>query len=311
MSEMVTPTSDQLTLLPEEPPAFTLERVQLDTLPSDEDLVGPPPDASLVASIRRLGVLQPVLLMRSPEDVLTVVEGKRRVKASRAAGRVDIPAWVAAMDEMTPHALTLIAHATRRANPAADLDAIERLLAMGASERDIARETGLRIPTLRQRLRLLDLDPALREGLRRGVVSATVAEQAAKLPVSVQERLAAKLDSEGTLTAEDVDSQRRVRAVTATAAFPFALVASTPGANDVGSCVPDAWGTSDGAQDRTRAHSCDPAALLAMIARNLRIVLPSSVLLVPDGPDRLVVRASDHALSVTVAVLVEPPAPAA
>jgi len=308
---MVTPTIDQLTLLPEEPPAFTLERVQLDTLPSDEDLVGPPPDASLVASIRRLGVLQPVLLMRSPEDVLAVVEGKRRVKASRAAGRGDIPAWVAPMDEMTPHALTLIAHATRRANPAADLDAIERLLAMGASERDIARETGLRIPTLRQRLRLLDLDPALREGLRRGVVSATVAEQAAKLPISAQERLAAKLDSEGTLTAEDVDSQRRVRAVTATAAFPFALVSSTPGANDGGQSAPDALGTSDGGQDRTRAHSCDPAALLDMIARDLRIVLPPSVLLVPGGPNRLVVRASDNALSVTVAVLAEPPAPAA
>ena len=308
---MVMPTIDQLTLLPQEPPAFTLERVQLATLPPDDDLVGPPPDPSLVTSIRRLGVLQPVLLMRSPEDVLTVVEGKRRVKASRAAGRVDIPAWVAAMDEMTPHALTLIAHATRRANPAADLEAIERLLAMGASERDITRETGLRIPTLRQRLRLLDLDPALREGLRRGVVSATVAEQAAKLPLSAQERLAAKLDSEGTLTAEDVDRQRRVRAVTATAAFPFALVASTPGANDMGSSVPDVWDTSDGAQDRTRAHSCDPAALLAMIARDLRIVLPPTVLLVPDGPDRLVVRASDNALSVTVAVLAKPPAPAA
>jgi len=311
MREMVTPSIDQLTLLPEEPPAFALERVPLDTLPPDDDLVGPPPDPSLVASIRRLGVLQPVLLMRSPEDVLTVVEGKRRVKASRAAGRGDIPAWVAAMDEITPHALTLIAHATRRANPTADLEAIERLLAMGASERDIARETGLRMPTLRQRLRLLDLDPALREGLRRGVVSATVAEQAAKLPVSAQERLAAKLDSDGTLTAEDVDRQRRVRAVTATAAFPFALVASTPGANDVGRSVPDAWGASAGARGRTHDHSCDPAALLAMIARDLRIVLPPTVLLVPDGPDRLVVRASNHVLSVTVAVLVGPPAPAA
>lgn len=125
-------------------------------------------------------------------------------------------------------ALGLVTHGTRRDNPAAELDAIERLLALGASEQVIARETGLRLQTIRQRLRLGRLDHNLRQALRLGRLAVGVAEQAAKLPSATQQRLANRLAETGKVTSADVAAERQVRTQQATAALPFAFLTAVP-----------------------------------------------------------------------------------
>lgn len=79
----------QLPLLPERPPALgELVMVVLDRLPPDAELAGPPPSAALVESVRRWGVLEPLLVRavgggldyRNPD---TLVAGRRRLKAVR------------------------------------------------------------------------------------------------------------------------------------------------------------------------------------------------------------------------------------
>jgi ParB/RepB/Spo0J family partition protein len=252
----------QPTLLPEVPAQFVAEELPLDQLPPDEAIFGGAPAAALVASIRRDGVLQPVLLIRAYGDGYWIAEGRRRIKAARAAGRTTIPAWIADGDRAFAAVLGLVTHGTRRDNPAAEVDAIQRLLTLGADERTIARETGLRLATIRQRLRLLALDETLREALRRGKLAVGTAEHAAKLPAAAQRRLASRLDAGERLTETLVADERCAQRAASAIALPLALLTATPGADAL---APTA--------------RVDPARLLALVVEALRLRLGDDVAL--------------------------------
>ncbi len=220
------PSASTLSLFPQTPPELEPEEVALTDLPADAVLLGPPPGAALVASIRQCGVLQPVLVLRSPTGTLLVADGRRRVKAARVAALDTIPARVAPDDGSLGALLGLLTHGTRRDNPAAELDAIEHLLQAGASEPAIAHATGLSPTTIQRRLRLHHLAPALRDAYRQGHLTTSVAESAAKLPAPAQARLAMQLAEQGRLTGSDVADERRVRQEAAVAALPLALLAT-------------------------------------------------------------------------------------
>jgi hypothetical protein len=86
----VTSETAQLALLPEVPPVLgAIEDVPLDRLPPDGALAGPAPSPQLVESIRRWGVLEPVLVRAvggalAYDDPATLISGRRRIKAVRA-----------------------------------------------------------------------------------------------------------------------------------------------------------------------------------------------------------------------------------
>ena len=273
----------QPTLLPEVPAQFVAEELPLDQLPPDEAIFGGAPAAALVASIRRDGVLQPVLLIRAYGDGYWIAEGRRRIKAARAAGRTTIPAWIADGDRAFAAVLGLVTHGTRRDNPAAELDAIQRLLTLGADERTIARETGLRLATIRQRLRLLALDETLREALRRGKLAVGTAEHAAKLPAAAQRRLASRLDAGERLTETLVADERCAQRAAGAIALPLALLTATPGADEL---APTA--------------RVDSARLLALVIEALRLRLGDDVTL-EERPGAVQLRFPDGA-AYTVAV---------
>lgn len=129
---------EQPLLLPEEPLDVERLEVRLADLPPDQDLLGPAPDAALASSVRRLGVLQPILVARGADGTLRVVEGRRRIKAARAAGHATVPAIVATLSGAAPMALTLLVHASL--GPAGTLEAedIERVVAALVSVLDEA-----------------------------------------------------------------------------------------------------------------------------------------------------------------------------
>jgi hypothetical protein len=109
----------------------------------------------------------------------------------------------------------------RRPNPLTDLRAIEALVAAGANEEQIARELHLPIGTIRSRMRLAALIPALREAMEADRMSPTTGERAARLNVAQQESLLshANMDS-GRITMNDVSSLLRVRATEQIEALP-------------------------------------------------------------------------------------------
>lgn len=203
---------EQYQILPEERYRPHLEEIFLDTI-AGETLM---PEASFIESVRALGVIQPIAVIKAGTGY-RLVAGRRRLTAMKEVteqgewGRTTIPALVFPSD--TPisvaSAMALSENVQRRANPLTDLESIEALVQGGASLEGISRQLHLPLGTIRSRMRLGSLVPELREGLRNGQMAASTAERAARLDTMRQLRLAVIMVSEGRLTAGAVTESLR------------------------------------------------------------------------------------------------------
>jgi ParB family chromosome partitioning protein len=122
--------------------------------------------ATLIASIREHGVLQPVLVAETL-DGYQLIAGERRVRAASAAGLERIPAVVRELDDRSRLELALVENLQRE-----DLDPIEaangfrRLIDdFSFSHEDIAERVGRARSTVANTLRLLDLAPAVQAAI--------------------------------------------------------------------------------------------------------------------------------------------------
>ena len=122
--------------------------------------------ATLTASIREHGVLQPILVTETI-DGYRLVAGERRLRAAAAAGLDRIPAVIRQLDDRTQLEVALIENLQRE-----DLDAIEaargfrRLIDdFGFSQDDIAARVGRARSTVANTLRLLELAPAIQTAI--------------------------------------------------------------------------------------------------------------------------------------------------
>jgi hypothetical protein len=88
------------------------------------------------------------------------------------------------------------------------VDALERLLAGGVSEGEIARAANLSMAKVRRLCLLMELDPTLRQALRDSRIKAPVAFTAAGLPADVQAELVAVFERDGQLTGTQVKQVR-------------------------------------------------------------------------------------------------------
>ncbi len=122
----------------------------------------------LVDSIRRNGVLQPVLVTRNAEgDLYQIVAGERRWQAARAAGLTEIPVIVTEASPRKCLELALVENIQRR-----DLNCIEEAMAyqrlrdeFGLTQEDIARRVGKKRASVANTLRLLQLPRIIQEDL--------------------------------------------------------------------------------------------------------------------------------------------------
>ena len=182
----------------------TAELTPMDLAPTDR----------MIASVRRYGVLAPVLLEeRVDEDggvSLAIVDGNRRVNAAQQAGVERIPAIVfSRADPEAMAAMTLIANGLRSRNPVSEWQATERLGDLGNDAGQIMRLTGLTKASLETRLRPSTMHPDLRRAMLEGRIAVTVWERAGRLPPEAQQRLADLLEARGGLRMADVDAERR------------------------------------------------------------------------------------------------------
>jgi ParB family chromosome partitioning protein len=140
----------------------------------------------LADSIRRHGVLQPVVVRRA-EAGYELVVGERRWRASQLAGRRTIPAVVADIEPRDRLEIALVENVQRH-----DLNPIELALAFralaeaGATQEDIGRRVALDRATVANHLRLLDLPRELQGDVESGLL--TVGHAKALLQVSNPER---------------------------------------------------------------------------------------------------------------------------
>jgi ParB-like chromosome segregation protein Spo0J len=196
-------------LFPSEPPRAAELMVEEGKLPYE--LGGAEPDAIMVRVAERFGLPQRVLVAPAQDEEdgeYRVLEDPRWVQAAREAGVERIPVRVLDVGGLTTELLVLILGQQRPANVAAQVDALERLLAAGIPEGELARASGMTISRLRRLAGLMNLDPLLRQALRDSRIKAPVAFTAAALPADVQAELAAAYEREGQLTSAQVREVR-------------------------------------------------------------------------------------------------------
>lgn len=141
----------------------------------------PNADAGLRDSIRALGVLQPITVVRRGKR-FEVLYGHRRTAAARAAGLATIPAIVETEPAAKPIRQLVENQHRLPVNP---IDIARTLRAYldehpGVSQADIARMVGRSQWWVSTKLALLDLTPAAMEAVARGEVAADQAHAAHK-----------------------------------------------------------------------------------------------------------------------------------
>ncbi len=229
--------SGQLVLLPSAPPEVRRENLPVEVIDGWADAV---PSIQLQELIRDLGLLQSVVVVPGCFGSYRLVEGRRRCKAIwqlAEAGEWPTPPRVDAIvidDRQTTRrqvrgGLTLALHATRSPSPASELQAIENILRAGDPEseaitvKEIAAQTGISLQTVRRRLRLRALIPALRLAFDEGKITPSVAEAAAHPPEAQQNTLEQRLEAHGRISLAEVRDLARGQTATATAQLPGSL----------------------------------------------------------------------------------------
>jgi ParB family chromosome partitioning protein len=161
----------------------------------DEDAL-----AELVASIREVGVLQPVVVRETLPGSYQLVMGERRLRACREAGLVTIPAIIrqTSDDELLRDALLENLH-REALNPLEEAAAYQQLLEeFGATHEELASRIGRSRSQVSNTIRLLGLPPTVQRRVAAGVITAGHARALLALDdPEQQERLAARIVAEG------------------------------------------------------------------------------------------------------------------
>lgn len=122
----------------------------------------------LAASIRELGVIQPLSLRSTPDGNYQIIAGERRWRAAKMAGLVTVPAYVRTASDSEVTEMALIENIQRE-----DLNAIEVALAFrklidtyNLTQDRLSERLGKKRATIANHLRLLKLPAEIQLGLR-------------------------------------------------------------------------------------------------------------------------------------------------
>lgn len=171
----------------------------------------------LAASIREVGVLQPVvvrlidtsgtpdaglleLLEERPDARYELIMGERRLRASEIAGLPSVPAIVRHTDDADLLRDALLENLHRaQLNPLEEASAYQQLMAdFGATQEELAKRIARSRPQIANTLRLLRLPPAVQRKVAAGVISAGHARALLSLGTPEEmDALADRIVSEG------------------------------------------------------------------------------------------------------------------
>ena len=186
--------------------------------------------ASLTASIRELGVLQPVLVRPADDDgAYELIAGERRWRAARRAGLDRIPAIVRTADDLGSLEQAVVENLHR-----ADLNAMEEAAAyqqlieeFGLTHEQVSARVGKSRVAVTNSLRLFQLPAGLQALVADGTLTAGHAKALLGSPDrAFQEHLARRVVAES-LTVRQVEEAVRARAELEGAAAPDGTGAPT------------------------------------------------------------------------------------
>lgn len=173
----------------------------------------------LAASIRRHGVVQP-LVVRRRSDGWELVAGERRLRAARLAGLTAVPCVEAEVDDRESALLALVENLQRQ-----DLHYFEEAAAIadylrrtGATQEEAAAALGRSPSAVANKLRLLRLSPACQALLLKGGLTERHARALLRLEDEEERLLAAKKAAERQWNVAQTEQyiERRLEALQAT-----------------------------------------------------------------------------------------------
>lgn len=168
----------------------------------DEDAL-----VSLTASIRELGVLQPILV-RPTDGGYELIAGERRWRSAKRAGLTTIPAIVRSIDDQVSLEHAIVENLHRQ-----DLNAIEEAAAyrqliddFGLTQDEVASRVGKSRSAVANTLRLLNLTTSVQRLVTDGLLSAGHARSLVVVDdPKLQEEMATRVIAEG-LTVRQVEA---------------------------------------------------------------------------------------------------------
>ncbi|TFG84742.1 MAG: ParB/RepB/Spo0J family partition protein [Spirochaetales bacterium] len=128
----------------------------------------------LADSIRRHGVIQPLIVESTDDGSYRIVAGERRWRAAALAGLKDIPVIVRELGLEKRLEVALVENVQREdLNPVDEAEAYRQLMEMtGLTQDQVAERVGKSRPAVANSLRLLNLPSAAMEAVRSGMASA-------------------------------------------------------------------------------------------------------------------------------------------
>jgi len=157
--------------------------------------------ADLADSIRRQGVVQPILVrpLAGQSGKYEIIAGERRWRAAQMAGLQDIPALVREVPDRTAACIALIENIQREdLNPLEEATTFNRLLEeFSMTHEAVAEAVGRSRSTVTNLLRLLELHPEVQELLRSGRLEMGHARAVAGLAPEQQVEIARRVVKRG------------------------------------------------------------------------------------------------------------------
>jgi len=146
----------------------------------------------LTASVRRHGVLQPILV-RANGDGFVLIAGARRLRAAKLAGCETVPARILDLDDAAADEATIIENLHREdIHPLDEGVSYQRLVSAGRTIEDIAAALGKSKGYVYQRISLTRLVPKVQDLLARDILPLIYALKIAVVPAEQQEEALAQ-----------------------------------------------------------------------------------------------------------------------
>ena len=161
----------------------------------------------LTNSIKKQGVLSPILVRELGLNEFEVIAGERRLRASKMAGLESIPCLVDQKKDQDALISALIENLQREdLNPVEEARGLDRLKReFGLTQDEVATSTGKARSTIANSLRILSLPTSVLDMLSGGLIEKGHAKLLASLSPEEAERMAAKIAKES-LSIKDLNS---------------------------------------------------------------------------------------------------------
>ncbi len=130
--------------------------------------------SDLADSIKKSGILQPILVHKEADDRYTIIAGERRARAAKIAGISHVPVLIRHLSDVEKVEIALVENLQRE-----DLTPIEEARAyksltdtFGLSQEEVATRVAKNRSTIANSLRLLRLPTNMQEALESGTITA-------------------------------------------------------------------------------------------------------------------------------------------